>query len=107
MRTLLGLLFVLGSLSAHANSDYLYECNAKALAAAQSIDSLNFESSSSTSAGITDLSQKKNSAKISISLGEAKNRHYIVKLSKNRGAKLNGNSIAEETGCFVKSVDVE
>ena len=105
MKTLLFGLLVLGSLSASANS-FLFECQTKAAAAAKAIDALNFDINESSSVVITDRSQKKNSAKIEIALGSESNRNYLVRLIKNRSASLKGESVSEEAGCVIESVEL-
>lgn len=106
MKTLVLTLITLASFSASANS-YLFECHAKATAAAMAIDALNFDITENSSAIVTDRSQKKNLAKIEVSLGSAKNRNYTVRLLKNRSASLNGESISEEAGCAIESVELD
>jgi len=106
MKFLLTGLLVIGSLVTHAADSYLFECHSKAVAAANAIDSLNFESQSRSSVVVSDRSQKKTSAKIDVSFDEANNRRYTVRVSKNRGASLQGNTIQEELGCSIETVDV-
>ncbi len=106
MKTLVLTLITLSSFSASANS-FLYECHAKATAVAKSIDALNFDIEEISSAVVTDLSQKKNSAKIEVSLGVEKNRTYTIRLIKNRSASLKGESVSEEAGCAIQSVELD
>jgi hypothetical protein len=105
MKTLLFSLLVLGSFSASANS-FLFECHAKAAAAAKAIDGINFDINESSSVLITDRSQKKTSAKIEIALGSESNRNYLVRMIKNRSASLKGESVSEEAGCAIESVEI-
>lgn len=103
-KIIIGLL-ALGTISVMASENYLYECHTKAIQAARAIDMLNFELSDRSSIIITERSQKKNTSKIDVAFSDSKNRSYTVKLSKNRSASLRGNTIIEESGCFVDSVD--
>lgn len=106
MKTFVAAFLTLASFSASANS-FLFECHAKASAAARAIDALNFDIHESSSAVVTDRSQKKNSAKIEVSLGSANNRTYTIRLIKNRSASLKGDSVSEEAGCVIESVVLE
>ena len=106
MKTFLAAFMTIGSLSASANS-YLFECHGKATAAAKAIDALNFDINESSSAIVTDLSQKKNSAKLEVSLGSEKNRTYAVRLIKNRSASLKRETVSEEAGCVIQSVELD
>lgn len=106
MKTFVAAFITLASFSASANS-FLFECHAKATAAAKALDVLNLDISESSSAVVTERSQKKNSAKLEVSLGSEKNRAYTVRLIKIRSASLKGDSVSEETGCVIQSVEVD
>lgn len=106
MKTLIIAFITLASFSASA-SNFLYECHAKATAAAKAIDAINFDIEESSSVVVTDRSQKQNSAKLEVSLGSEKNRTYIVRLIKNRSASLIGETVSDEAGCAVESVKVD
>lgn len=106
MKLLLISLLLLGSTVTHAANNYLFECQSKAFAAAKAVDELNFVSLDRSSVVVTDRKQKKSSAIVDVSFSDSSNRRYTVKMEKNRSASLIGDSILEEVGCSVASVDV-
>jgi hypothetical protein len=106
MKKFIAAILIVGSVSAFASENNLFECNAKAIEAARAIDTLNFEFSDRSSVVITEQSQRKNTAKINVSFGKSFNRNYSVRLTKNRNASLSGDSLSEQVDCSIDSVSV-
>lgn len=102
----LALLTLMGFSSAtQANDGYFMECYGKAVAAAKAIDSLNFRNLSQQSVVIDAVSQKMRSAEINVSFDDSRNRNYTIRITKNRGASLRGQTLTENVGCYIESVN--
>ncbi len=87
------------------NENNIFECYGAALSAAKLIDTLNFPQSDRSSILVDAEVQKSKRARIAVSIGNSKNRIYIIRISKNRNASLSGDGIEVEPGCFVESVN--
>ncbi|MFY7993603.1 MAG: hypothetical protein ACOVP4_09950 [Bacteriovoracaceae bacterium] len=83
----------------------IFECYGAALNAAKLIDELNFPYSDRSGALVDAEVQKSKRARIAVSFGESTNRKYTIRIRKNRTARLIGDGVVAEAGCFVESVN--
>lgn len=105
MKMMLILALTVASTSIFATETRTFECYGSAVSAAKAIDGLNFPNSDQSSVLIEAVVQKSKKARISVSIGEASNRQYTVRIKKNRSAQLSGDQVSAEPGCFIESVN--
>jgi hypothetical protein len=107
MMKLIAAIMVFGSCQVFAGENHTFECYRTAYEAAKAIDAINFGHLDQSSGAIYAQSQMANSAKILVAFEDSTIRAYSVKISKNRYASLKGDSIINEIGCKVESIQAE